>query len=82
MDGIKLACAQYAVCALLSLIKAGFIEDIAIEGLREALIPILYGGVLSVGVAYTLQVVTQRDAPPTHAAIILSLDAVFVAVAG
>lgn len=34
MDGIKLACAQYAVCALLSLIKAGFMEGIAIEGLR------------------------------------------------
>jgi drug/metabolite transporter (DMT)-like permease len=43
---------------------------------------ILYGGVLSVGVAYTLQVIAQKDAPPIHAAIILSLEAVFAALAG
>jgi len=82
MDRIKLACAQYAVCALLSLIVAGFTETVTVDGLRGAAIPILYGGILSVGVAYTLQVVAQRDAPPSHAAIILSLEAVFAALAG
>lgn len=82
MDGIRLACAQYVICALLSLIVAGFTEAITRDGLHGALIPILYGGILSVGVAYTLQVVAQRDAPPTHAAIILSLEAVFAALAG
>lgn len=82
MDGIKLACAQYVVCALLSLIVAGFTEATTLDGLHGALIPILYGGILSVGVAYTLQVVAQREAPPTHAAIILSLEAVFAALAG
>lgn len=82
MDRIKLACAQYAVCALLSLIVAGFTEALSLDGLRGAAIPILYGGILSVGVAYTLQVVAQRDAPPAHAAIILSLEAVFAALAG
>jgi len=82
MDGIRLACAQYVVCSLLSLIVAGFTEAITRDGLHGALIPILYGGILSVGVAYTLQVVAQRDALPTHAAIILSLEAVFAALAG
>ena len=82
MDGIRLACAQYVVCSLLSLIVAGFTEAITRDGLHGALIPILYGGILSVGVAYTLQVVAQRDAPATHAAIILSLEAVFAALAG
>jgi drug/metabolite transporter (DMT)-like permease len=82
MNGVKLACAQYAVCALLSLIGAGVTEEIALDGLRGASMAILYGGVLSVGVAYTLQVIAQRDAPPIHAAIILSLEAVFAAVAG
>ncbi|MBW2340408.1 MAG: DMT family transporter [Deltaproteobacteria bacterium] len=82
MDGIRLACGQYAVCSLLSLIVAGFTEAFTLDGLHGALIPILYGGILSVGVAYTLQVVAQRDAPPTHAAIILSLEAVFAALAG
>ncbi len=82
VDVLKLACAQYAVCCGLSLIVAGFTETITVEGLRQATIPILYGGVMSVGIAYTLQVVAQRVAPPTHAAIILSLEAVFAALAG
>jgi drug/metabolite transporter (DMT)-like permease len=79
---LKLACAQYAVCSCLSLLVAGYTETITAYGLRGATIPILYGGVMSVGVAYTLQVVAQRVAPPTHAAIILSLEAVFAALAG
>jgi drug/metabolite transporter (DMT)-like permease len=82
VDVLKLACAQYAVCSCLSLLVAGYTETIAAHGLREATIPILYGGVMSVGIAYTLQVVAQKVAPPTHAAIILSLEAVFAALAG
>ena len=82
VDVMKLACAQYAVCSCLSLIVAGFTETIAVDSIRQAAIPILYGGVMSVGIAYTLQVVAQRVAPPAHAAIILSLEAVFAALAG
>lgn len=82
VDVFKLACTQYLVCSCLSLAVAGFSETITVDGLRQAAIPILYGGVMSVGVAYTLQVVAQRVAPPTHAAIILSLEAVFAALAG
>jgi drug/metabolite transporter (DMT)-like permease len=48
----------------------------------EALIPILYGGLASVGIAYTLQVVAQRDAPPAHATIILCLEGCFAALGG
>jgi drug/metabolite transporter (DMT)-like permease len=82
VDVLKLACAQYAVCSCLSLLVAGHTETITVQGLGEATIPILYGGVMSVGIAYTLQVVAQKVAPPTHAAIILSLEAVFAALAG
>jgi drug/metabolite transporter (DMT)-like permease len=82
MERIKLACTQYAVCSILSLLGACFTETITLDGIMGAIIPILYGGVLSVGIAYTLQVVAQRHAPPTHAAIILSLEAVFAALAG
>ena len=82
MESIKLACTQYAVCSILSLLGACFIETITLDGIMGAIIPILYGGVLSVGIAYTLQVVAQRHALPTHAAIILSLEAVFAALAG
>ena len=82
IERIQLACTQYMVCSILSLIVAGFTETIILHGIKDAMIPILYGGVLSVGIAYTLQVVAQRYAPPTHAAIILSLEAVFAALAG
>jgi drug/metabolite transporter (DMT)-like permease len=82
VDVLRLACAQYAVCSCLSLLVAVHTETITVHGLGEATIPILYGGVMSVGIAYTLQVVAQKVAPPTHAAIILSLEAVFAALAG
>jgi drug/metabolite transporter (DMT)-like permease len=49
---------------------------------ENALIPLLYGGFGSVGVAYTLQVVAQRDAPPAHATIILCLEGPFAAIGG
>jgi drug/metabolite transporter (DMT)-like permease len=82
MDTIKLACVQFFVCAFLSLVAGGATEPLAVENLIAASVPILYGGLLSVGVAYTLQVVAQKHAPPVHAAIILSLEAVFSAIAG
>jgi drug/metabolite transporter (DMT)-like permease len=82
LDTIKLACAQFTVCAFLSMIGAALTETITLAGLKGATIPILYGGILSVGTAYTLQVVAQKDAPAIHAAIILSLEAVFSAIFG
>jgi drug/metabolite transporter (DMT)-like permease len=81
-DPLVLACSQFAVCSVLSLIVAVAIETITLEGLSNATVPILYGGVLSVGLAYTLQVVAQRNAPPAHAAVILSLEGAFAALGG
>jgi drug/metabolite transporter (DMT)-like permease len=82
VDAIKLAAVQFAFCSLVSMAGAAVFEDITLSGLWAGIIPILYGGLMSVGVAYTLQVVAQRDARPAPAAIILSLEAVFAAVAG
>jgi drug/metabolite transporter (DMT)-like permease len=82
IEPIRLAFLQFIICAALSLVVAGITEPIQWDGLRAATMPILYGGLLSVGVAYTLQVVAQRDAPPAHAAIILSLETVFAALGG
>lgn len=82
MNPLRLACAQYAVCASLSLAAGAVCEPFSWEGTLGAALPLLYGGLLSVGVAYTLQVVAQRHAPPVHAAIILSLEAVFAALTG
>jgi len=82
VDAIKLSTVQFATCAALSLICAIATEDITLVGLQAAALPIAYGGLMSVGVAYTLQVIAQRDAQPAHAAIILSLEAVFAAIGG
>lgn len=81
-DPIQLACAQFLVCASLSLLCAGWTETITWRMIRSGIVPILYGGFFSVGIAYTLQVVAQQDAPPTHAAVILSMETVVAAIAG
>ena len=81
-DSLQLAFVQFMVCAAASLVTAVMVETIRVADLMAAALPILYGGVLSVGVAYTLQVVAQRHAHPAHAAILLSLEAVFAAVGG
>jgi drug/metabolite transporter (DMT)-like permease len=79
---VRLAALQFAVCGLVSLAAALALEPDSWAGLRGALLPILYAGLLSTGVAYTLQVVAQRHAPPAHAAIILSLESVFAVLGG
>lgn len=78
----RLAMIQYAVCGFLSLIAAFITEQVRISGILRAAIPILYGGLLSVGVAYTLQLVAQKKAPASHAAILMSLETVFAALGG
>lgn len=82
MNPLKLALAQFTACSVLSLVTAVIFEIITLNGIFQAAIPILYGGALSVGIAYTLQVVAQRYAHPAHAAILLSLEAVFAAIGG
>ena len=82
VDAIKLSTVQFIACSVLSLIGAILTEEITFTGLMGAAPAIAYGGLMSVGVAYTLQVIAQRDAQPAHAAIILSLEAVFAAIGG
>jgi drug/metabolite transporter (DMT)-like permease len=81
-DPVALSCVQFAVCSLLSAGLAAFLEPVSVRAILAAGLPILYGGLLSVGVAYTLQVVAQRRAPPAHAAVLLSLETVFAALGG
>ncbi|MTK13096.1 MAG: DMT family transporter [Clostridiaceae bacterium] len=82
VEPLKLSCIQFATCSLLSLITALILEQITISSILDALIPLLYSGLLSVGVAYTLQVVAQKNAKPSHTAIILSMESVFGAIGG
>ena len=81
-DPIQLAFLQFIICSFLSLIAALISETSTINNIYNASIPILYTGICSVGIAYTLQVVAQREAHPAHAAIIMSLEAVFALIGG
>ena len=82
VDGLRLSCIQFFVCGLLSLIPAFFTEEITLSGLRNALIPILYAGVFSGAVGYTLQIFAQRDTNPTVASLLMCLEAVFAVLTG
>lgn len=82
INPIRLSFMQFVVCSILSLLTAIYFEVISLQGIMNAAIPILYGGLGSVGIAYTLQVVAQREAHPAHAAILLSLESVFAALGG
>jgi drug/metabolite transporter (DMT)-like permease len=82
IDPLILSCGQFAWCALLSLVPALFTESINAGALQGALSPLLYSGLGSVGIAYTLQAVAQQDAPPAHASILLCLESVFAALGG
>ncbi len=82
IEPVLLAAIQFAWCSLFSMIVAVIKEPILIESILEATVPILYGGLGSVGTAYTLQVIAQKDAPPAHSAIIMSLESVFAVIGG
>lgn len=82
LDPIRLSVVQFASCSALSLVAALLREHVTGAALRDALVPLLYGGLLSVGVAYTLQVIGQRNAKPAPAAMVLSLESVFAVVGG
>ncbi|WP_423203782.1 EamA family transporter [Pseudomonas kribbensis] len=79
---IRLAVVQSGTCVVLSLAIAVVSEPISFEMISNAKIPLLYGGVLSVAIGFTLQVLAQRHIKAAHSAIILSIEAVFAAVAG
>ena len=81
-DGILLSCIQFAVCALLSAIPMLLFETVSFAVLRAAWLPILYAGVMSSGVGYTLQILGQKTAPPALASILMSMESVFAAIAG
>jgi drug/metabolite transporter (DMT)-like permease len=82
LDPLKLSVVQFAVCSLLSFSLAVPFETFTWSGLQAGLVPLLYAGFGSVGIAYTLQVVGQRGIAPGPAALILSLETVFAALGG
>jgi len=79
---IIIAVIQFFVCGCLSLVFAIFTEPMTMKGIIDAGIPILYGGILSVALAFTLQIVVQKHVQPSLTAIILSSEAIFAALGG
>lgn len=81
-DGVIISCIQFFVSGILSGVMMFLFETPRAEGILAAWMPILYAGVLSCGVAYTLQIVGQKDMNPTVASLILCLESVVSALAG
>jgi drug/metabolite transporter (DMT)-like permease len=79
---LLLSVVQFVVSAMLNIIAALFTEEMSIHSIEKAAVPLLYGGIMSIGVAYTLQVVAQRNVSPSQAAIVLSLESVFAMLGG
>lgn len=79
---LKFSMMQFLVCGVLSVISAMCTETIELSAIKSAGIPILYGGLMSVGVAYTCQILGQKDADPTFASIVFSTESVFSAIGG
>ncbi len=79
---LKFSLVQFVVCGILSLAFAIVLEDIELSSIKSAGIPILYGGIMSVGVAYTCQILGQKESDPTFASIVFSTESVFSAIGG
>ncbi len=81
-NGVGISCLQFAVAALLSFAVAFAFESPDTASIRTALVPIAYAGILSCGVAYTFQILGQKNADPAIASLILSLESVISAAGG
>lgn len=82
VDGVRMSCIQFLTCGILSGIGMFLFEQPHMDAILMAWQPILYAGVLSCGVAYTLQIVGQKEMNPTVASLIMSLESVISVLAG
>lgn len=82
LDGLKLNCIQSLVCSVLSAVVMFFTEDVQIGNILECWLPLCYAGILSMGVAYTLQIVGQKHLEPAPASLIMSMESVVAALSG
>lgn len=80
VDGVKLACLQFFVCGILNLAWMFLLEDPELAPILDCWLSIGYSGIMSCGVAYTLQIVGQKYTDPTSASILMSLESVFAAL--
>lgn len=81
-NGVKLSALQFFVCGILGTIFMFIFEEPKMSAIAGDIIPILYAGLLSSGIAYTLQIIAQKDTNPAVASVIMSLESVFAVVSG
>ena len=82
IDGVRLSCVQFFVAAAELFVAALFVEGLPVRAILAAMPYILYAGVLSSGVGYTLQIIAQKDGDPTVVSLLLSLESFFAVVSG
>ncbi len=82
VDGVKLSCIQFFTCGVLSFAPALIFDKPTVADLAAAALPILYAGLLSGAVGYTLQIIAQKNLQPTVASLIMSLESVFSVLSG
>ncbi len=83
VDCFRMVCIEFLVCSILSCVPMFIFEELPDKAaLAGTLLPVLYVGIFSCGVAYTLQPLGQRDTPPAAASLIMSLESVFAALTG
>ena len=81
-DGVRTSCLQFLTVAVICTVPMLVLEHPDLSSILSAAVPVLYAGVLSSGAGYTLQIIAQKDADPTEAGMILSLESVFSVLAG
>ena len=81
-DGVKLSCLQFLFAALISTVCMFLFEDVDFAAIWGCILPLLYVGIFSCGVGYTLQILAQKGSNPTVVTILLSLESVFAVIAG
>ena len=82
VDALRLNLIQVLVCAILSLIVMCFTEKPSWQAISASWLPLCYAGILSMGIAYSLQIVGQKFLPPTPASLLMSLESVFAVLCG
>ncbi len=82
VDGVILSCTQFFVVGVLSVICMFIFETPRVENINNAIVPMLYSGVMSSGVAYTLQIIGQKHTKPAVASLLMCLESVFAVLAG
>lgn len=82
VDGVRLSLVQFAVSAVISIIGMFIFEDVDPNAIKDAWFSVFYAGVMSSGIAFTLQIVAQKNLNPTVASLLMSLESVFAALAG